>query len=152
LCRVIAVGLRGVDLQHNIVAGDHGFRHVLRGEPFRGGLIVSHRNLVRARPLWRRKNLFDNIRLQRTSPERSVATIYFLNHAGRLWITFTSAIFWPVRSSTLVRLIPRLKCVLGKILCTKQWRCKKRRNKAKESKCAHIFIFMPSTNSYPKNS
>src|SRR5205807_1499857 len=39
--------------------------HVVRGEPFRGGLIVGHRNLVELAVVEGEKNLFDSIRLER---------------------------------------------------------------------------------------
>src|SRR6267143_2593837 len=145
LPHVIPVALRGVDLQHNIcrrpVFCRNRLHHVLRGEPLRGGSIVSHRNLVELAVVEGEKNLFDGIRLGRSPRNVRRPPIQFLNQR---WTAMNHLYIGHLLVSTLQHSghghskgkMP----ILGKILCTKQWRRKKQGNKAK-NQTAHVFHF-----------
>src|SRR5256885_14925633 len=83
LPHVRPVVLRGINLQRNIcrraVFRRDGVHHVFCGEPFRGGLVVSHRNLVELAVIEGEKNLFYGIRLERSPGKVWRPPTYFLN-------------------------------------------------------------------------
>src|SRR5438477_12968932 len=83
LPQVRPVVLRRVTLQRNIcrraVFRRDGVHHVFCGEPFRGGLVVSHRNLVELAVIEGEKNLFYGIRSERSPGKVWRPPTYFLN-------------------------------------------------------------------------
>src|SRR6267378_4186404 len=142
---VIAVVLRRVDLRHNIrrraILGRNGLHHVLRGKPFCGSSIVSHGNLIELAPVEGEKDLFDGIRLERTPGNVRRPPRQFLNQR---WTAMNRVYIGHFLVSTLQHSgqghskgkVP----ILGKILCTKQWRRKKQNNKT-ENRTANSFHF-----------
>src|SRR5437762_5933304 len=145
LSHAIPVVRRVVDRKRNIcrrsVFRRNGLHHVLLSEPFRGGLIVSHRNLVEFTVVEGEKDLFYGIRLVRSPGEVWRPPIYFLNqrwtamnqlHIGHL-LAGALQHFGQAHSE---RKVP----ILGKILRTKQWRRKKQDNK-KKNRTAYRFHF-----------
>src|SRR5207302_3370620 len=106
--------------------------HVFCGESFRGGLVVSHRNLVELAVIEGEKNLFYGIRLERSPEKVWRPPTYFLNQR---WTAMNQLYIGHLLASTLQHSghahskgkMP----ILGKILCQKQRRRKKQGNKTK---------------------
>src|SRR2546427_8588254 len=132
----IPVVRRGVDLHHNIcrraILGRNGLHHVLRGEPFCGSSIVSHGNLIELAPVEGEQNLFDGIRSVRSPGNVRRPPRQFLNQR---WKAMNHLYIGHLLVSTLQHSgqahskgkVP----ILGKVLCTKQWRRKEQNSKTK---------------------
>src|SRR5882762_5502109 len=132
----IPVILSGIDLHRSIcrraVFRRDRLHHVLCGEPFRAGSIVSHRNLVELAVVEGEKNLFYGIRLERSPRNAWRPPVYFLNQR---WTAMNQLYIGHLLASALQHFgqahSQREVPILRKILCTEQWRRKEQNNKTK---------------------
>src|SRR5207302_8763000 len=145
LLRFISRVRRRADLRRyncgRTVLRRNGLHHVPLSESFRERWIVSHRNLVELAIVEREENLFDAVRSEGCFGNVRRPPSHFLNQRWTVvyYLYIGHPLFRALQhfgQAHSEREVP----ILGKILCTKQWRKKKQNNKA-ENRTAHRFHF-----------